>query len=132
MMGAIDSLSTTLQGIDENLNSSSDSLENLINTSGVGFTYNRESKLTYLAIDRKLIKSEELKRTYYSTPPWAVDDESNLLVYSIKLKTFSLNSRERLAKAKIKIYYCSSEEEYQAFMDALLLGADLSNLWSKP
>lgn len=131
-MGALDSLTTTLQGIDDNLNSSSDSLENLINTSGVGFTYNRDSKLTYLAIDRKLIKSKELIRTYNSTPPWAVDDESNLLVYSIKLKTFSLNSRERLAKAKIKIYYCSSEEEYQAFMDSLLLGADLSNLWSKP
>ena len=131
-MGVLDSLTTTLQNIDDNLNSSSDSLENLINTSGVGFTYNRESKLTYLAIDRKLIKSKELIRTYNSTPPWAVDDESNLLVYSIKLKTFSLNSRERLAKAKIKIYYCNSEEEYQAFMDALLLGADLSNLWSKP
>lgn len=131
-MGVLDSLTTTLQNIDDNLNSSSDSLENLINTSGVGFTYNRESKLTYLAIDRKLIKSKELIRTYNSTPPWAVDDESNLLVYSIKLKTFSLNSRERLAKAKIKIYYCSSEEEYQAFMDSLLLGADLSNLWSKP
>ena len=131
-MGVLDSLTTTLQNIDDNLNSSSDSLENLINTSGVGFTYNRESKLTYLAIERKLIESKELIRTYNSTPPWAVDDESNLLVYSIKLKTFSLNSRERLAKAKIKIYYCSSEEEYQAFMDALLLGADLSNLWSKP
>lgn len=131
-MGALDSLTTTLQGIDDNLNSSSDSLENLINTSGVGFTYNRDSKLTYLAIDRKLIKSKELIRTYNSTPPWAVDSETNLLVYSIKLKSFSRNSKERLSRAKIKIYYCSSEEEYQAYMDALLLGADLSNLWSKP
>ena len=131
-MGVLDSLTTTLQRIDENLDSSSDSLENLINNSGVSVNYPRESTLTYLAIDRELIKSKELRYTFNTSLPWAVDDETNLLVYSTKLKSFSRNSKERLSRAKIKIYYCSSEEEYQAFMDSLLLGADLSNLWSKP
>lgn len=131
-MGALDSLTTTLQGIDEKLESTSDSLEDFISNYGTSLNYNKESKLTYLAIERSLIKSKELRHTFNTSLPWAVDDETNLLVYSIKLKSFSRNSKERLSRAKIKIYYCSSEEEYQAFMDALLLGADLSNLWSKP
>lgn len=129
---AIDTLTSTVQRIDESLELTEDILQEHINNLGASVYYTRESKLTYLAIERGLIKSPELTHKFNTTKSWSEDTECDLLVYSIKFKRYTLNSKQKLAKAKIKIYFCSSEDEYNAFMDALLLGADISNLWSKP
>ena len=129
---AIDGLTTTVQMIDESFELTDDMLQEHINNLGASVYYTREAKLTYLAIERRFIESEELIHKFNTTKSWAVDSDSDLLVYSINFKRYSLNSKQKLAKAGIKIYFCDSEEEYHAFMDALLLGADISNLWSKP
>lgn len=88
------------------------------------------SRLKYIA--GPLVDISELALTrYYEIGNESVIGYKDIIVYSLSYDRITYNTRARLEKAKLNIYFCETVEDFVSMLNAIELGADLSNLWSK-